>query len=120
MSKLTDDLDLSFVLGTGDLIQVAFTLYQVILLFERLTVEIFRKCEIVSPRGEHWLWKAEHVSDMTGFARILESKIQTYDILPSQKLILTFCNRYHLALYAVETAYEAFVMAPYGTKIGVV
>src|SRR5260370_8629800 len=99
MSQLTDDLDLSFVLGTGDLIQVAFTLYQVILRFERLTVEISRKCEIVSPRGAHWLWKAEHVSDMTGFPKILESEIETYDLFPSPKLILTFSTRYHLALY---------------------
>jgi hypothetical protein len=117
MSKLTDDLDLSFVLGTGDLIQVAFTLYQVILRFERLTVEIFRKCEIVSPSGEHWLWKAEHVSDMTGFAKILESKIQTYDILPNQKLILTFSNRYHLVLYGDESGYESFVMDADGKNI---
>jgi hypothetical protein len=48
MSELKESLDLSSLLESGELDQVAFSLHQVALLFRHIEIDILTPCEITS------------------------------------------------------------------------
>lgn len=104
----------SYFSDTGNLNQIAFSLYQVTLRFERLTIDTFCSCEIHCPENEAWVWRPETVSDMSGFARLLESEIQGYQITSRQELVLTFSNDCEFIVRNEEGAYEALVITGAG------
>jgi hypothetical protein len=111
MSRLKEELDkyLPEIIGTGDLIQVQFSLYQVVLVFERMTVEVFQRCEIRCP-DEAWIWDAEQISDMSGFAKLLGFAISAFEILRPDTVILSFTNKCQLVLRDDRSGFEVFVI----------
>jgi hypothetical protein len=54
----------SYFTGAGNLVQIAFSLYQVTLRFECLTIDVFGSCEIHCPTETAWVWRARQISDM--------------------------------------------------------
>ncbi len=118
MSRLKEDLEkyLHVIIGTGDLIQVKFSLYQVILVFERMWLEVYQRCEIRCP-DETWIWSPEQISDMRGFAKLLESGICAYEILRPDTVILCFTNKCQLVLRDDRSGLEVFVVHAGKTSI---
>jgi hypothetical protein len=112
MSRLKEDLDkyLPEIIGTGHLIQVRFSLYQVVLVFERMSLELFQRCEIRCPDDEAWIWSAQQISDMRGFAKLLESEISAYEIKRPDIVTLSFTNRCQLVLRDDRSGFEVFVI----------
>jgi hypothetical protein len=109
MSELSANNDFSFVLAAGDLTQVAFSLFQVVLTFEKMTISIESPCEIISRDGFTWSWRPEQISDMTGFSRLLGSHLLSYRVLArDDRLMLTFSNGHELSLRGENQGYESF------------
>ena len=112
MSRLKEELDkyLPEIVGTGHLIQIQFSLYQVVLMFERMSLEVFQRCEVRCPDYEAWSWNPEQISDMRGFAKLLEAEICGYEILRPDTVILSFTNKCELVLRDDKSGLEVFVV----------
>jgi hypothetical protein len=108
--KGLEELAPSFFNDSGQLEQVAFSRYQVILKFERLTVDLFCISKVRGPHGEHWEWLPERDSDMKGFTWLLESPIRGYEITPASELILRFANGFELTIANDDGAFEALIL----------
>jgi hypothetical protein len=119
MNGLNVNLDLSYICGTGDMIQIAFSLYQVILRFEELTmtIDIESACEVRAPNGSVWTWAPGNVCDMTGLATLLGSRIQSYQIASESELVLRFTNGYELVLRKDPDKLESFSIGVPGKGI---
>ncbi len=97
-------------MGTGNLIQIQFSLYQVILVFKKMHMEVFQNCEIHCPTKEIWKWNAERISDMSGFARLLNSRLISYEIQYPDTVIFRFSNGCELILNDNHSGFEIFVI----------
>jgi hypothetical protein len=119
MSRLKEGLDkyLPEIVGTGHLIQVQFSLYQIILVFERMSLELFQRCEVRCPDDEAWVWNLEQISDMRGFGKLLQSEISAYEVLRPDTVILSFGNRCQLVLRDDRSGLEVFVIHAGKTSI---
>ena len=119
MNSLHENLDLSYILGTGDLIQIAFSLYQVILRFEEVTmmIDIEAACEVRAPGGSIWIWEPGKISDMSGFAKLLESRIQSYKIVSKSELLIAFTTGYELVLHEDPNKLESFSIGARGSGL---
>lgn len=130
MKELTE-FGAGFFDETGELMQVSFSLYQVVLHFERMTIDIQQSCEIACPEGRRWVWQEEErdreqrtgeprMSDMTGFAKLLESEIERHEVLPGGKLRLVFSNGCVLLLWDHDNGYESFTVEKKGEGLIVI
>jgi hypothetical protein len=119
-------LSRTFFADTGEMTQIAFSPYQVILYFEHMTIDIESNCEVQYPDGSRWVWEPErkskvdgpgeagHPSDMAGFAILLKSHILGFEVLPRAQLLLSFSNGCKLLLRANDSGYECFSISKEG------
>src|SRR5579872_3811438 len=100
MRRIEPDLDLSFLLEIGEVIQISYSLYQVILrFFSEAWISIESECRIVVPGDGVFCWKPEEeISDMKGFTQLLQSRIQSYRVANDCCLTLSFENHCVLQL----------------------
>jgi hypothetical protein len=103
MHAIPRDTDLSFLTAGGDLIQVCFSLYQVILRFSENDTVI----DIEGPAEIRSGWRSDEISDMTGFAKLLNSKILGFRVDDTDRIHLAFGNGLILTLKSELGPYES-------------
>jgi hypothetical protein len=109
MHAIPRDTDLSFLTAGGDLIQVCFSLYQVILRFSEddTVIDIEGPAEIRSGDVIVSSWRSDEISDMTGFAKLLNSKIVGFQVDDTDRIHLAFGNGLILTLKSELGPYES-------------
>ena len=75
-----------------------------------MKIDVYHRCEVRSPGQVSIAWEPERINDMTGFAKLLESKIRDYRVLSSKELLLTFDNGCELTLKGDDSGYESFLI----------
>lgn len=73
-------------------------------------IEVFQDCEIRCPTKEVWKWNAERISDMSGFAMLLNSWLISYEIQHPDTVIFRFSNGCELILSDDHSGFEIFVI----------
>jgi hypothetical protein len=107
-------LPAAFFADAGDVIQIAYSLHQVIVRLERMTIDIQSRCEISSPNGTRYQWEPELLSDMRGFGELLGSRIERFEAVAGVRLILYFSNGGALLLAGKNSGYESFIISKEG------
>jgi hypothetical protein len=119
MFGLSKETKLDFLVG-GELQQIAFSQFQLILHFSRgaeVSIESRLALKPADSPSVASVWEPEKFSDLAGFATIIGASIVSYEIPGDGRLVLRFGNGAVLTAYDSNIGHESYQITGGGQTV---